>query len=623
MRAASTVPDVWRTAAALVLAALVFVCAVLLAQTHLRGARLDLTADGLFTISPETREVLADVEEPVTLTLYFSRAAARGVPHVRQYAQRIEELLRTYAAASDGAIRVRTVDPEPLTQWRDRAVEYGLEPVPASASDSKIYLGLVATDRADGVEVIEFLDPQRERFLEYEITRTIWSLATDGRPVVGLLSTRGMTESFSLSSGQRRPSWAVLDRLREVAEVRELTPPLTSIDPAIDVLMPVHPHGLDTATLYAIDQYLTHGGRAAVFWDPIAGTGTPREGGRAPRASDLGPLLDAWGVEISAQALADPQHGLVVSRGDGYGRSVHPGLIGIPASGLADDDVVTAGVDRIVVGSPGVIRSAGESGLGITPIVQAPESAGLVAAERFARADEPRALAQGLEPLGEAATVVARLEGTLRSAWPDGPPEGIEAPAGGHRAVAEQPGRIVLFADSDLLGDRLWVRQRRRGGREVRRAWAGNGELVANTVSNLAGSDALLRLRAKGTSARPFTRVRELERAAANRLGDERRAAREELESVQQRLQRLRSTDGGEAGAVVLDADQRRELERLRERRASLRAELRELQERVQAEVDALGTRLKLANIVAVPGLVTLAGLGVYAWRRRRRRRSA
>ncbi len=619
MRAAATPRGRWRSAAALALAALLFVCVVLLARTQLRGVRLDLTADRLFTISPETRAVLADVDEPVTLTLYFSRDAARGVPHVRQYAQRVEELLRTYAAASGGQVRVRTVDPQPLTQWRDRAVEHGLQPVPASASDRKIYLGLVATDRADGVEVIEFLDPQRERFLEYEITRALWSLATRERPVVGLVSTRDMTESLSLSTGRRNPPWAVLDRLREVAEVRELEPPLTSIDRAIDVLMLVHPNGFDTATLYAIDQYLTHGGRAAVFWDPVVGTGTPRHDTGDARSSELGPLLDAWGVDVSSAALADPRHGLVVSRGEGYERSVHPGLIGIAADGLAERDVITAGVDRIVVGSPGVIRSAGEGGLRVTPIVQTAESAGLVPAQRFARTDDPRALAQGLEPLGEAATVAARLEGELRSAWPAGPPEGAEPPSAGHRAAAEQPGRLVLFADTDLLGDRLWVQERRQGERTLRQAWAGNGDLVANTVSNLAGSDALIRLRGKGTSARPFTRVRALERAAANRLGDERRAVREELESVQQRLQQMRSGDA-EAGGVVLDAEQRRELARLRERRASLRAELRELQQRVQAEVDALGARLKLLNIVAMPALVVLAGLVVHAWRRRRRR---
>jgi ABC-type uncharacterized transport system involved in gliding motility auxiliary subunit len=611
-----------RTGAAIVLAAVVLVCAVLLAQSHLRGARLDLTADRLFTISPETERVLDGLDEPVTLTLYFSREAARGVPHVRQYAQRVEELLRSYAARSDGRVRVRVVDPKPLTRWRDRAIEHGLKPVPASSQDTRIYLGLVGTNRTDGVEAIAFFDPQRERFLEYEVTRLIEQLASDERPTVGLLSTRPMTASLQLSTGQRSPPWAVVDRIREVAEVRELNPPLERIDPDIDVLMLVHPRGLDTTTLYAIDQYMAHGGRTALFWDPVAGTGTPYRDGAAAARSDLAPLMDAWGIEVSSErALADPSNGLVVSRGEGYGRSLHPGLIGLSSDRFAQDDVVTAGVDRIVMGSPGVIGLArGRDELRLSPIVRAAESAGLVATEHVTAADEPRELARGLEPLGEPVPVVARVSGRWRSAWPDGPPEAVEAGGRDHRARAREAGHMIVFADSDMLGDRLWIRQQRQGERRVRHAWAGNGDLVANAVAHLAGSDALIGLRGKGTSARPFTRVRALERAAAERLGDERSGVRQDLEAVQKRIESLRS-GGREGASVVLDADQRAELERLRERRADLRARLRELEQRVQGAVAALGARLKLLNIAVMPLLVALAGALVYAGRRRRRRR--
>ena len=607
------------------LAGVLLVAVILLADRTLTGFRLDLTEDELYTVSPETREIVGAIEEPITLTLYFSHEAAEGVPFVRQYAQRVRELLEEYVALSDGKLRLRTVDPKPLTDARERATEHGLKAVPAGTGDkARLFLGLVATNSTDGVEVIEFFEPERERFLEYDISRRIWSLTHPDKPVVGIMSRLDITESYNPSTGQVRPAWAVVDRLAEVAEIREVNTPTGRIDPEVDVLMLVHPRDYDSKTLYAIDQYLTHGGRAAVFLDPVPGVEAQTKSGDAQardHGSDPGPLLSAWGVEVTlGHALADPRNGLVVSTGE-QRRTVHPALIGITRAGLADRDVITAAVERLVFGSPGVISDV-EGGLDVLPLVQAAPSAGVLASERFVGLTDPAQLGRGLRPAGSPLTVAARLDGELRSAWPDGPPAGAEPPPEGHRAVASAPAHLVLFADTDVLSDRLWVHERRQGEQTVRQAWAGNGDLIANAVQNLTGSDALIRIRGAGTSARPFTRVQEIERQAANRFRDKERELREALEQTEQRLQRLRSGEGESAGGVILSAEQRDELARQRERRTRLRSELREVRQRLDAEVDALGDRLKLLNIVAVPGAVGLAALAVFGVRRRRRRRA-
>ena len=231
------------------LAGVLFVAVVLLAETLLRGARVDLTADQLYTVSSETREVIDSLDEPVTLTLYFSHDAAEGVPFVRQYAQRVRELLEEYAAYADGRIEIRTVDPKPLTEARDEAVEYGLEPVPAGSTDARIYLGLVGTNRTDGLEVIEFFEPERERFLEYDITRLVWSLQNPDKPVVGIMSRLPITETYNPGTGQVREPWAIVDRLEQIAEVQRVETPTERIDPDIDVLVVAHPFGHDDATL--------------------------------------------------------------------------------------------------------------------------------------------------------------------------------------------------------------------------------------------------------------------------------------------------------------------------------------------------------------------------------------
>lgn len=616
-----------RAIAGIALGAVLFVAVVLLAETGLRGLRLDLTEDALYTVSPETREVLRGIEEPITLTLYFSHDAAEGVPFVRQYARRVRELLEEYVARAGGRLELRSVDPRPLTRARDEALEYGLEPVPAGGdSDARIFLGLVGTNRTDGLEVIEFLDPARERFLEYDLTRLVWSLSRPDKPVVGIMSTLNVMASVDPASGRQRPAWAFVDRLRSVAEVRRVETPTDHVDPALDVLLLVHPRRYGEATLYAIDQYLVHGGRAVVFLDPAAGVDSGRAAagaGARPSRSALAPLLDAWGVEVTLErALADPQHGLVVSRGEEYGRTVHPGLIGIDGDGLERRDVITATLERLAFGSAGAITAGGD-GLALTPLVRSAPSAGMLPAERFAGLEDPSTLVQGLRPDDRRHVVAARLDGELRSAWPQGPPAGASAPPGGHRAAAAEPAHLVLVADTDVLTDALWVRQRRAGGRTVRRAWADNGDFVANAVENLAGSDALIRLRGAGTSARPFTRVQALERRAAARHRDKEQELRAALERTEERLQALRRGEGGAGGGVILSAAQRAELERFRERRDRLRRELREVRQRLDAEIERLGDRLKLLNIAAVPALVAVAALGVFGLRRRRRRRVA
>ena len=604
------------------LGGVLFVAVVLLADALLASARLDLTEDGLYTLSPQTEKVIEDIDEPIQFTLYFSREAAEGVPFVRQYAQRVEELLAEYAARAGGRIELRTVDPKPLTPARDRAREHGLKAIPAGTGENKrLFLGLVATNRTDGVEVIEFFEPERERFLEYDVSRALWSLLHPEKPTVGIVSRLDITESYNPSNRQVRPAWAVVDRIKEFAEVREVDTPTDAIDPAIDALMLVHPRGYRERTLYAIDQYLTHGGRAAVFLDPVAGTASGR-GPQGPQASahssEPGPLLDAWGVDVTlGRAVADPRNGLVVSVGEGR-QTVHPGLIGITRAGLAKDDVVTAMVERLVFGSPGVITDA-EGGLEVKPLVQAAPSAGLLPAERFLGLDDPGELARGLKPLQRPLTVAARLQGELRSAWPQGPPAGVQPPSGGHRASADEPAHMVLFADTDVLADSLWVQQRRQGGQQVRKAFADNGALVANAIENLLGSEALIGLRGEGTSARPFTRVQALEREAANQFRDKERELRQALEKTEKRLEALRSGREGEDGGVILSDEQRQELTDLRERRNRLRRELREVRQRLDARIEALGDRLRLLNIVAVPGVVALAALAVFGWRRRRR----
>lgn len=606
------------------LAGVLFVAVILLSNTWLQGYRLDLTTDRLYSISDETRSILDGIEEPITLTLYFSHEAAEGVPYVREYARRVRELLEAYAAHSDGRIRLRQADPRPLTDARERVEELGLEAVPAG-DGKEIYLGLAGTNQLDGLEVIEFFEPERERFLEYDLSRLVWSLRNPDRPQVGLLTRLPMGERVDPATGRRQPRWAVLDRVEDIADIRDLDHPQHDIDDDIDVLLVSHPRRYGDATLYAIDQFLMRGGHVLMFVDPVADSDSgqrERDGSIETRisSSDPGPLLAGWGIDVDLDhALADPRSGMVVSSGSEGSRDIHPGLMRIERDGLVDDDPVTAMIEQLVVASAGSIRP-GSDGPTLRPLLRSSETAAPVAVRHFVGFDSPWEITRGYRPDGERHILGGRFSGRIASAYPDGRPEESRADPDAHRSGVED-GHLVLFADTDLLTDRLWIRSQPVDGRMVRAPFAGNGDLVANAVENLAGGEALLGLRARGTSARPFTRMRELERAAAERHRETQNELRTELEETERLVQSLQAGAPEGAGDAILSEDQRAELAEARQRRAELRGEVRRVQERLDAEINALEARLKLLNIVAVPLLITAGAVAMFRFRRRRQRR--
>ena len=106
---------------ALALLALGFVALVALNSVVLRGARLDLTDKGLYTLSDGTRNLLGRIEEPVRLKLYYSEHATRELQQFRVFATRVRELLEEIAARSGGQVSLEVIDPEPFSEAEDQA----------------------------------------------------------------------------------------------------------------------------------------------------------------------------------------------------------------------------------------------------------------------------------------------------------------------------------------------------------------------------------------------------------------------------------------------------------------------------------------------------------------------
>ena len=290
----------------LLVLAVVFLVGVALV-TLLPAARMDLTQNRLYTLSEGTQKIVGTIPEPVNVYLFFSDKATADLPQLRTYAGRVREMLEEFASRSEGKLKLRVIDPLPFSEEEDRATAFGLRPINLGNDADPIYFGIAATNSVGDDEIIPFLDPAKESFLEYDLARLVYALANPKKPVVGLLSTLPMTAGFDPMTQQIRQAWVVADQLRQLFDLRMLEPGLEKVADDIQVLMLVHPKNLPDATLYAIDQFILGGGRAVIFADPWAemDPGDPADpmagvaGGGAGRASNLDKPLDACGLSES------------------------------------------------------------------------------------------------------------------------------------------------------------------------------------------------------------------------------------------------------------------------------------------------------------------------------------
>ena len=610
-------------AGGLAIVGLLFIGIMLLANLLLRGAKIDLTADRLYTISDGTEHIVQGLKEPVNLYLFFSEKTATPIPQLRNHGIRVRELLEELVSRADGKLTLKIVDPQPFSEEEDRATELGVTSVPVGASGDKLYLGLAATNSTDGKEAISFLDPQLEEQLEYDVAKLIHKLSSAKKPVIGWLSSLPMQGDFDMQTGRPRPPWVVYAQIEQLYTVRNLEPSLTTIGNDVDVLVIVHPKELPPAALYAIDQFAMRGGHILAFVDPSAQAdqasgdpNNPMAQFAADKSSHLEPLLTSWGLEFkSDQVVADLERGLTVSMREGEPPSQHIAILGFDGSSMAKDAITTR-LDSINMATVGSLTAVKDTKLKIEPLIKTSKQAGLLPVQRITMMSDPGSLRDGFKPTGEF-TVAARVSGTAASAFPNGPPAGVPAAPDALKASAK-PLNVVVIADSDLLSDMFWVQQRNFFGQMIAQPFANNGELVWNALDNLGGSDDLISIRGRAAYSRPFDRVEALRRTADAQFRAKEQQLETQLQQTEEQLNKLQAAQPG-GNDAILSPEAAAAIDRFQEEKLRIRKELRSTKSQLEQDIKSLGFRMKLYNVLTVPLIIVGLGLLVALWRKRRR----
>jgi gliding motility-associatede transport system auxiliary component len=616
------------------LLAVLFLGVVMLSNVGLRGMRLDLTQNKLYTLSSGTQQVLRELKEPVNLYFYFSRdVAAKQSPLILPYAARVREFLEEISARAGGKVHLHVLDPQPFSDDEDRAAEFGLQPLPVGNGGDSLYFGLGGTNSTDGRSAIPNFQADREEFLEYDVAKLIQELATPKKPVIGLLSSIGLQGQFNPQTGQMGEPWPIYTQLQQLFNVRTLNSDLDHIDKDVDVLMLVHPKQLQPKALYAIDQFVMRGGRLLLLVDPDAGAdlsgqnpSNPLAAAMADHSSDLKPLLATWGVDYDAtKVVGDLSRGLEVRASAASGPVRHIGILGLRRADMDQKDVVTATLESLNLATVGSLSQRAGAKTTFEPLLMSSTDAELLPSQRFHALVDPSTLRDGFKSTGIRYTIAARITGPVDSAYPNGPPPDLKPVAGppiAHLAKSSTPANIVVIADTDFLMDYLWVQQRELLGQRIAQAFANNGDLIANVLDNLSGSGALISIRGRASFSRPFERVDALKRQADDRLRAKALELQSELQQTESKLTELQSKRNDQS-SIMLSPEQEEELKRFTAEKTRVRKELRETQRGLDVDINRLGSRLKVINIALAPLVVAIAGVLILTMRRRRRAASS
>jgi gliding motility-associatede transport system auxiliary component len=637
-------------------AAVALLCAVALfaginfiADRTLGGERVDLTQQHLYTLAQGSKATLAKIDEPVVLRFYYSKRLGDEVPAYGLYAQRVRELLEEYAARSHGKLRLEEINPVPFSPEEDRAVAFGLQGVPIDQGGELVYFGLAATNSTDDQQVIPFFQMERERFLEYDLTRLVYNLAFPKKPVVALITSLPLEgDMMAAMQGQPMQPFVVLEQLRQLYDIRTLGGDIDSIDKDVDVVWIAHPQHLSEKTQYAIDQFVLRGGHALVFVDPNSEVQSSRPSRfnppGSPNDSNLEKLFAAWGVEMLPDTVAGDRFAARKVNA-GSGSRVVPAdyvaWLSLRQPNFNHDDPVTSDLTQINMASAGILEQKQGATTKFEPLITTSPASMKIPAEKVKGMPDIVGLLRGFKPDDKRYVLAARITGPAKTAFPDGPPKppekkdaenkdtkkDAEKPAEPAPQLTEsaKPINVIVVADTDILDDRFWVQAQDFFGQRAVTPTANNGDFVANAVESLAGGAELMTLRSRGISSRPFELVQDIQRDAEQRYSAKEKALQDKLKETEAKIKDARVVKEGQGqgqAGIVLTSEQTQAVDNFRAELVRTRQQLREVQLALRQDIDRLKFRLEFFNIALVPILVGIAALvlGIVRLRRRSRR---
>ena len=579
----------------ILLSIIIFFSVNIITHNMLGSSRIDFTENKLYSLSNGTKSLLENLEEPIHLRLFISSNLIKDVPQFSTYANRVETILKTYSNISNGKITIEKIDPKPFSDAEDRAVGMGINPFNATEMSDSLYFGLAATNSTDGQKNIPLFSPEREIFLEYDLTSLIAELSQPEKPVISIIDNLGLSSDARVG----KPEQQILKQMKEMFQVEMVNETTNELNKNTKVLIIIHPKFLSDETLYMIDQWVLNGGATLIFLDPYAETELSRQQGMPPMnpRSDLKKLLTTWGIEFNnKKAVLDSEFGFRIARkiNERDIQVTNYPWLNIRGDGLNKNDSTLSNLSTIVMTTAGFLKDTNKNTI-LEPIIRSSNKSGVGDAQKAGNPEgDPRDLLPNIKPDNENYTLAGWINADLKSSFSD-----TNNKKDKQLLKSKNKSNVLLVTDADMLMDRNWLTQRG--------AFANNGDFVLNVVEKLVGGNALSDLRGKSTSWRPFEKIIALEKIAEEKFLVEEQRLAKKLEGMEDKIRTL--TQNNDKNSDVLSPETIKAIDGFKAEMMGTRSQLRNVKFDLRRDVESLKKWVISINVAILPILFAAISL--------------
>ncbi len=551
-----------------------FILFIMLSNNIFKGFRFDLTENKLYTLGEGTYNIINKIENDLVLNYYFSDSLTQEDNYLRAYSKRIKELLEEYALRSKGKIKLNIIDPVPFSDDEDDAMKYGLQGVPSKTQGENIFFGLVASNRYDSYEVIKFFDPGKEAFIEYEITKVIYSLLGLKKPSIGVMTSLPMFGGYNFTRNEPTPEWALIQQLKPLFDVALIDNKTESFD-NFDILFIAHPKKLSPDDKKKVLNFYESKGKVMLLYDVYSEAdpefqdpSLPPQGGGI-QSSDFKELLDKIGVKIdTAKVLLDRKYAIPVTSANSERPIRHAAILSFPKKAFSQDYNITKKLNSVTSAYSGIIENTNIENKFVS-LISSSDDSSISKRNVFRYMPDPTILLDNYKPEAKLNTYAALIENNGKQA--------------------------IVVADSDLTANYLWVRVQDFYGEQVLVPWASNGDFIINSLDYLSGGNTLASITNRESFSRPFQVVDDLKLAAENKFRVEENRLQKKLAQLQSKFDGTELNDKNSSDYNLFQQDL-----------LKVRKELRDVRRNLNKDIDNLGSTLKFINIFLMPILLSI-----------------